>query len=246
MSRFMTRVLLLLMIAVPAAAAEPDWSAYDAILKAHVRQGSINGTPLNVVDYAAIAEDERFARVVDDVRNFDVRTLDGQAEHLAFYINAYNILTIQLILDHWPLESIRDIGGFFKGPWDIVMLENADGELTLDDIEHEIIRGFPEPRIHFAVNCASVGCPDLRDEPFTAGRLDEQLDDQTRRFFANEAKGFRVEDGDARVTKLLRWYDEDFDASGGIAAFVRRYVEAPFDDISANLPYDWQLNDAGD
>jgi len=244
----MRRILycLLLLPAAFAHAAEPDWSTYAAVLGAHVRQGSIDGTKLNVVDYEAIREDARFERVVRTVREFDVTRLDGEPEHLAFYINAYNVLTIELILDHWPVESIRDIGGLFSGPWDIVMLENADGELTLDDIEHEIIRDYPEPRIHFAVNCASVGCPDLRREPYVAARLDAQLDDQTRRFLGNREKGCRVEDGEARVSRIFGWYGEDFEAAGGVGAFVRRYVDEPFEDISANLPYDWQLNRADD
>ncbi len=239
MNRF--SLLILMVLSAPfSTASEPDWTLYGEILEAYVSPGEIDGTQLTVVDYVSVASDPRFAVVVDQVRSFDVTRLETEAEHLAFYINAYNILTIQLIIDHWPLESIRDIGNFFRGPWDIVMLENADGALTLDDIEHVIIRGYPEPRIHFAVNCASVGCPDLRREPYTVDRLDEQLDEQTRQFFANPAKGFRIERGDARVTKLLRWYDEDF--KDGIDVFVRRYVDADFDDISANLPYSWKLN----
>ncbi|MDZ7685225.1 MAG: DUF547 domain-containing protein [Gammaproteobacteria bacterium] len=240
----MKQVLKILMLVAPftAWAAEPDWSAYAAVLDAHVRPAAMDGTRANMVDYEAIRADARFNDVVRTVREFDVTVLDGQAEHLAFYINAYNILTIQLILDHWPVESIRDIGNIFKGPWDIVMLENADGDLTLDDIEHEIIRSYPEPRIHFAVNCASVGCPDLRREPYAAARLDAQLDAQTRAFLGNPAKGFRLEDGDARVSKIFRWYAEDFEAAGGIGGFVRNYAKATFNDVVPNLPYDWQLN----
>lgn len=238
--------LMSLLLIAPAGAAEPDWQHYAGVLADHVSPGEIDGTPLMVVDYEAMAADPRFAAAVEAVRTFDVTQLDGEAAHLAFYINAYNLLTIQLIVDHWPVDSIRDIGGFFSGPWDIVVLENADGELTLDDIEHGIIRSYPEPRIHFAVNCASVGCPDLRREPYTAAMLDQQLEEQSQLFFDNTARGFRVEDGDARVTKLLRWYREDFiDGADGIDTFVRRYVDDEFEDIDANLPYSWKLNAAG-
>ena len=101
--------LLLLAITSASGAASPDWDLYGEVLSAHVSAGEIGGTPLNIVDYEAVANDPRFTRVVEDIRAFDVRQLESASEHLAFYINAYNVLTIQLILDHWPVDSIRDI-----------------------------------------------------------------------------------------------------------------------------------------
>jgi hypothetical protein len=239
----MKRLATLILFFVPAIAlaTEPSWDLYAEILGRHVAPGEQDGVRLNLVDYDEVARDPGFAALVNQVRGFDVRSLESREEKLAFYINAYNILTIQLIVDHWPLESIRDIGNFFRGPWDIVMLENADGELTLDDIEHEIIRSLGEPRIHFAVNCASVSCPDLRAEPYTASRLDEQLEEQTRDFLANPGKGVTVEGNDLRVSKLFDWYEEDF---GDIAGFVREHKQGiEFKRIDGYLDYNWSLND---
>ncbi len=234
----MPKLILLLLVAPFAGAVEPDWSDYAAVLESHVRPGSAGGVTLNLVDYQAVAEDRRFGRAVATVRRFDVAALASDQEQLAFYINAYNILTVQLIIDHWPVASIRDIGSIFRGPWDIPML----GDLTLDEIEHEIIRSYGEPRIHFAVNCASISCPDLRTEPYTAGQLDHQLEDQTRRFLANPGKGLGWENGTARVSRIFRWYDEDFEEPAGVLGFVQRYTDKPIGQVRANLPYDWRLN----
>ncbi|XOV87056.1 MAG: DUF547 domain-containing protein [Pseudomonadota bacterium] len=231
---------ILICLSLPVFAAEPDWSRYDGLLAAFIEPGQIEGISVNRLDYQGIGQDPRFQALVAEIRAFDVRTLASREERLAFYINAYNLLTIQLILDEWPVDSIRDIGNIFRGPWDRTMLRNADGDLSLDDIEHRIIRPLGEPRIHFAVNCASVSCPDLRGELYTAGMLDAQLDEQTRIFLSQPGKGLVVDKGIARVSRIFRWYGDDFDDLPG---FIRRYVtDASFVKVSADLPYNWNLN----
>lgn len=236
---------ILLVAAMNAVGAEPDWTRYGAALDRHVRAGEVDGISANLVDYEGMASDPDFAAAVQAVRDFDVRRLESDAERLAFYINAYNVLTIQLIVDHWPVETIRDIGNFFRGPWDIVMLENAEGRLTLDNIEHDIIRSIPEPRIHFAVNCASISCPDLRLEPYRAAEIDAQLDEQTRTFIDQPGKGLRVDGGNARASKIFGWYREDFEAAGGVEAFIEQYSGRPLDGVTPSLPYNWDLNVVG-
>lgn len=238
----MFRFILFTMLASQSLAIEPDWSDYNALLSAYVMPGTKDGLQANLVDYQGIAEDERFNRVILGIQQFDVSLLESREETLAFYINAYNILTIDLIIDHQPLESIRDIGNFFRGPWDIVVLENADGRLTLDDIEHEIIRSFAEPRIHFAVNCASLSCPDLRREAYQAAKLDAQLEEQTRSFLTL-SKGLQNRGSLLRVSRIFDWYEEDFDSRGGVESFIRHYrPELEFDEADASLPYNWALN----
>ena len=181
--------------------------------------------------------------MVEQIRAFDVNELTSDDEKLAFYINAYNILTIQLILDNWPIKSIRDIGGLFKGPWDYVMLENADGKLTLDDIEHKIIRPLGDPRIHFAVNCASLSCPDLPMTSFKSATVRQQLEEGALRFFQHKGKGAYLKGNTLHVTKLLDWYGEDFDAGGGIEVFLRQYVPGvAFKKVDADIDYSWLLN----
>ncbi|MDA0978384.1 MAG: DUF547 domain-containing protein [Proteobacteria bacterium] len=240
-------LLLLIGWSIGVAAEEPDWRLYGELLQQYVVEGEINQIAANLVDYPGLSEDPRFHQVVKDIRGFDVSQLEGKAEELAFYINAYNLLTLQLIIDHWPVESIRDIGGFFKGPWDNIMLENAAGRLTLDDIEHGIIRSHGEPRIHFAVNCASLSCPDLRREPYQAALLDDQLADQTRQFLLNTRKGARLDGNRLHVSKLFDWYSEDFEASGGVGPFIRQQLEpatgqVSFTEVSPDLRYSWRVN----
>lgn len=246
LGRFVTRSLAIVFLSLawlPAQAVEPDWKIFDQILSKYVASGEKEGLTVNLVDYKGLSVDPGFAVVVEQIRNFDVSQLSTENEKLAFYINAYNILTIQLILDNWPTKSIRDIGGFFKGPWDYVMLVNGDGKLTLDDIEHKIIRSFGDPRIHFAVNCASLSCPDLPTEAFRAKTVREQLEKGAIKFFQHEGKGARLEGETLHVTKLLDWYSEDFDAGGGIEVFLKKYVpNVEFKDVETDIDYSWVLN----
>lgn len=239
------RNLFIFLVFLPAVALadSPDWSLYEELLSDYVRSGEKAGLDANLVDYPGLAADSRFETLVDKIRNFPVEDLDGDRETLAFYINAYNILTIRLVLDHWPVDSIKDIGGFFKGPWDMVVLKNADGKLTLDNIEHDIIRSIPEPLTHFAVNCASLSCPDLRLEPYQAGRLDQQLDDQARTFLQQSGKGLVVEGERIKVSSIFDWYEEDFESAGGVKEFVQEYrPDLRIDRVSGTLPYNWSLN----
>lgn len=234
---------LLMLVPLAATATAPDWTLYDELLVKYVTAGTRDGVEFNLVDYEGLADDPKFDSLVRGIRAFDPGRLEGTAEKLAFYINAYNILTIQLILDHWPVTSIKEIGGFFKGPWDVVMLENRDGSLTLDNIEHDIIRSLDEPRIHFAVNCASLSCPDLRREAYRAARLDAQLDDQSREFLAQEGKGILVDGTTVRVSSIFDWYEEDFEQRGGVRSFVQHYrPDLDIERVRANIPYDWSLN----
>ncbi|MEX0943243.1 MAG: DUF547 domain-containing protein [Pseudomonadales bacterium] len=224
-------------------AVEPDWQGYRQLLSEYVEPGVKDAIPLNLVNYQGLGSDPRFAALVSMVRNFDVGRLERREEKLAFYINAYNLLTIQLILDEWPVDSIRDIGNFLRGPWDRVMLQNADGNLTLDDIEHRVLRPLGEPRIHVAVNCASISCPDLRDEPYEAAKLDWQLDDQARKFLSQSGKGLSVEGDLARVSAIFGWYGEDFGGRPGVEVFLRKYAEPiDFKRIKTDLKYNWRLN----
>lgn len=173
-------------------------------------------------------------------------------QRLAFLINLYNAATIKLVVDNYPLKSIKDIGSFYKGPWDQPVVHVFGQTVTLNHIEHDIIRAkYDEPRAHFALVCASAGCPPLRAEAFDAARLNEQLDNQGRVFFAATAKN-RV-DAKASVlylSPIFKWFTRDFTSkSGSVEKFV-----APFfneDDKAAILSgklhmeytdYSWSLN----
>lgn len=183
-----------------------------------------------------------------------------EARRQAFLINAYNAHTLALISDA-PADtaSIRDLGGILRSPWKQPIAPLLGKTRTLDDIEHGLLRGargFSEPRIHFAVNCASVGCPALRPEAYTASRLDAQLDDQTRRFLRDRTRNRVASRHPLRLelSSIFDWYGKDFDTAGGVRAFLARYPgELGLDakEVQAlrrgegeldYLDYDWRLN----
>ena len=256
-------------VALGVEAAAPQgfdhaYGTYATILASHVRDGR--------VDYRGLAAD----RAALDAVTSGFGAVGGEAERawtreerLAFWINAYNLFTLQAIVDHYPIRagwftlgprnSIRQIAGV----WDRLTWRVAGRQFTLDDIEHRIIRPeFREPRIHFAVNCASIGCPPLRSEPYRAGSLGAQLDANARSFLASP-QGLRIDAGALVVTSILKWYGDDFvdrfgaDPPAGrtpTQAAILRVVEAFGPPAAATLArnpavrirfleYDWTLND---
>ncbi len=227
----------------PVMAAEPDWTAYAEVLAAHVAPAQLRGVKLNAVDYPALKADARFAAAVATVESWPLAKLESDAERLAFHLNAYNVLALKMVVDHWPLDSIKDVGSLLKPVWKrpAGMLDGKP--VTLDQIEHQVLRRMGEPRIHMAIVCASVSCPDLRAEPYTAATLDSQLDDQATRFLANTTKGLRQAGDTTHVSKIFDWFEDDFDAQGGVAGFIGHYHPLPAGtDIDADLPYDWTVN----
>lgn len=177
-------------------------------------------------------------------------------EQRAFWVNLYNALTVDLILRHYPVDSIRDIdispGLFADGPWDKALAEVEGAPLTLNDIEHRILRPiWDDPRLHYAVNCAAVGCPDLQARAFTAANT-EGLLDAAARSYINSARGVSVRDGRLKVSSIYAWFQEDF--GGGDAGIITHLMGYAAPDLRAMLgridrvfdhDYDWALNDAG-
>ena len=242
----MTAVFLasVLVFGAPVASAQDleaviDWSRWDAILHETVIDGR--------VDYGAIAADPGFTATVADIANADLAEADRESL-LAFSINAYNVLAVKGILDgHSPASSFGKLRFFFRDKYTV-----AGEELSLHAFEKEHIRTLDEPRIHFAIVCASASCPPLRSEAYLPQKLDEQLDDNARRFLNDSAKNrYDLDSGVARVSKILKWFSEDFEAAAGT---VQRYI-APFvddEEVAAALredrlklrylKYDWSLN----
>lgn len=174
------------------------------------------------------------------------------ADQLAFLCNVYNAATLRLIVDHYPVASIKDIGTLLKGPWDQPVVRLFGEVWTLDHLEHRVIRpGYAEPRIHVALVCAANGCPPLRAEPYVGARLDQQLADQARAFLADATKN-RVVAAERTVylSPIFDWYRRDFEqASGSVLAALAPYwpegTEAPGPSDGFRIrytDYDWSLN----
>ncbi len=169
-------------------------------------------------------------------------------ERLAYWINAYNAFTVQLIVRNYPCNSIKDLGGKvykINTPWDIKFIEIGGKKYDLNNIEHAMIRReFDESRIHFALNCASISCPPLRNEAYTAEKLDAQLTSQTATFIANKEQN-NLSSEKAQLSKIFSWYKGDFEKTGTWIDFVNRYSETKISEKTEIIfvDYNWGLNE---
>jgi hypothetical protein len=240
---FISMFIVLISLSAPVVSQEPGWSDYRAVLKQYVKPGIRNGVRVNLVDYSGIARDRRWQKVLRNLANYPEHRLRSTSERTAFYINAYNIMTIQLIVKNWPLKSIRDIGSVFSPVWKKKAGLVAGKRVSLSDIGQKRLRPLGDIRSYFALACGSTSCPDLRRQPYTARELHRQLDVQTRNFLNNRGKGLVRSRDQVRVSKLFSWFENDFNRSGGVRAFVKRYKAIPERiSVRANLPYHWSVN----
>ena len=231
-----------------------DFTAWDRLLETYVTQSPQGNT---LFDYAAVTEADKAALAGFLERQAAVPiSRHARPQQMAYWINLYNALTVQVVLEHFPVSTIRDIDispGFFSdGPWDKEVIRVEGEDLTLNDIEHRILRPiWMDPRIHYAVNCASIGCPDLRADSYRAEELDRQLDDAARRY-VNDPRGVSIEGGRVTVSKIYDWFYEDFGRNPeSLLMHLKRYAEP---ELARRLKeigeihdtdYDWDLNAAG-
>jgi len=263
------RVLAALVVAcgcLPAHAFDAAYSQWDELLHRHVK--ALPGGNASRVDYAAIARERAsFDAVLADLQSVTRAQFEGWSKPAqeAFLINAYNAFTIAKILARYPnLRSIRDFGSVFGNPWKDRFFRLLGEERSLDDIEHGMLRKegvYDEPRVHFAVVCASIGCPMLRNEAFTPARLEEQLEDGMRRFLSDRSRNrYDPAQGRLEVSRIFDWYGKDFEhgwhgftsVKATLARYASQLADRPEDRarVSAQaadvafLEYDWALNDA--
>jgi hypothetical protein len=269
----------LLGAAVGAAAWLQPWSvqaqasgfdhahaAWTALLRRHVRL--LRGGQATQVAYAGFRTDRAALKAyLDSLSAVTPSTFAGwtRAERQAFLINAYNAFTVELILTKYPeLKSIKDLGSLLSSPWKPKWIALLGAMVSLDDIEHAMLRrrgDYDDPRVHFVVNCASIGCPALREEAFVAARLDAQMDEQALRFMSDRTRNrFNPQRGRLELSRIFDWYGEDFRLGHrgivSLAAFAASYADVLADAAAdrerirtgradiAFLDYDWALNDA--
>ncbi len=228
-----------------------DFSDWDALVKKYVAPRTLEGVPLNAVDYVRLKKDPAFSALASRLGSFHLEDLKSRESKLAFWINVYNILAAKMIIDHFPLESIKDVGNIFKSVWKRPAGMVGGEERTLNDIEHEILRKMDDPRIHVAIVCASISCPDLRREAYTDDKLNEQLDDQMRKFLQSREKGMKLDEKKNQVflSSIFKWFETDFESRGGVLKFIEPYVTLEERQVLKNaqikisyLDYNWNLN----
>jgi len=217
-------------------------SLFGELLKKYVVDGKVN--------YAGFqSEEDKLDQYLELLQSIDPNDL-SRKEQFAFYTNVYNAWTIKLILSKYPdIESIKELGIFNTGPWKKKVVQLSNQKVSLDHIEHDILRPrFRDPRVHFAINCAAKSCPPLRSEPFQAEKLDQQLDDSTRAFI-NNPESYRLEGGYLHVSRIFKWFSEDFNDDA--LSFFLKYADAELKEkLEAEqqkieikyLAYDWSLN----
>lgn len=240
-----------------------DWQPYADFLGKYVED---DPDGLNEVRYADVTDADHQA-LKDMIARWtarDVKALTAP-QKFAFYTNLYNALTLDVVLDHYPVDSIRDIqieqpdqglfaslsSAFDIGPWSADLVTIDGTELSLDEIEHSILRPMGDERVHYAVNCASIGCPDLKATPFMAETLDADLDAAARNYINSDRGLRRSETGNLLASKIFDWYAGDFGGADNIVSYMATYAEGEraewlnaADAKIAGYRYDWDLNDA--
>ena len=243
--------ILAFLVPGSALAQVPDFADWDALLKKYVAPETIDGVRLNAVNYGKLKTDPAFSRLVNGLKSFSPAQLKKHEEKLAFWINVYNVFAVKMVTDNYPLKSIKDVGSLFKSVWKRNAGIVGGKDYTLNAIEHKILRKMNEPRIHVAIVCASVSCPDLATDVYKADRLSEQLDVQMKKFLANPGKGMRVGTEGKKVflSKIFDWFEDDFEPRGGVLKFIRLYVSPKdrqaLDNSSLRvsyMDYNWGVN----
>jgi hypothetical protein len=235
-------MVMLLFGAQAMAAGDIDNRLYADLLKKHVKNEKVN--------YDGFKTDEaQLDSYLAILSHTDVKSLSRNSR-FAFYINAYNAFTIKLVLTKYPgINSIKEIGSFFSNPWNIKFISLQGKTISLDHIEHDILRPiFKDPRIHFAINCASKSCPRLRKEPYEGDILDDQLNDQARDFI-NDKRHMYITGDTLYISKIFKWFEADF--SDNPLLFIKTHafgelkerLNTPGKPLKINyLNYDWTLN----
>lgn len=251
--------------AAPEADLWPRWQAHNSesqkaiahqpwetFLKRYVK-ASPDG--VHLVDYQGVTAQDRqqLASYLESLQALPVSDY-SRPEQFAFWVNLYNARTVQLILEHYPVDSIRDIsfGWFSFGPWDEKLLTVEGEKLSLNDVEHRILRPiWKDNRIHYAVNCASMGCPNLALVPFTAANT-ESLLEQSARDYINHPRGVTVKGSDITASKIYDWYAVDFGGSeNSLVGHFLQYAAPPLQEklraagnkADWDYRYDWSLNE---
>lgn len=226
-----TAVATSVLLASMASYADFNHSTWDSLLSKNVTM--TNGGKASVVNYSGMKADQsKLDSYMAATSKVSQSEFNGWSkdEQLAFLINVYNAGTVELVVTKYPgIKSIKDIGGVFGSPWKQNFISLLGKTRSLDDIEHNLIRGskrYNEPRIHFAVNCASIGCPALLNDAFTASKLDKQLEQVTSKFLADSSRN-RLKGSTLEVSPIFKWYKEDFESNwrgtNDLEGFLGRY-----------------------
>ncbi|KYG81441.1 hypothetical protein MB14_12660 [Roseivirga ehrenbergii] len=223
----------------------PSHQVWDELLKEYVNE-------YGFIDYKGIiSEKVKFESYLELLSNNPPANSWNKSEKLAYWINVYNAFTVKLIIDNYPIESIKDLNPTLSIPtvhtvWTKDFFKIGEEDFNLDRVEHKILRvEFEEPRIHFAINCASFSCPVLRPEAFKAEKIERQLEEQARAFI-NDSQRNKITKDKVELSKIFSWFGGDFKKDQSLIQFLNKYSEVKINDNAAVdfMDYQWSLNDA--
>ncbi|HLV15575.1 MAG TPA: DUF547 domain-containing protein [Xanthomarina sp.] len=229
---FMLWLLLFPILQVEAQTV--NYGAWNSFLKKHVNSyGEVN--------YQAIKTDQKSLVVsLETFMKNEPNETWSKNETLAYWINAYNAFTIKLISDNYPIKSIKDI----KNPWDLEFIQIGNKNLSLNEIEHDILRKLSEPRIHFAIVCASKSCPKLLNEAYIPSKLDLQLTVATEEFLSDKSRN-SISQEHLKLSKIFKWFTGDFTQNGSLIDFLNLYTDVKISQKAKKTynDYSWELNE---
>lgn len=273
---FKTRILFLLMFAVFIGLAIKAYRVYQTVLpipiqywnESNEQNNSVvnhqlwqeiltnylvinNETQTRRFNYGEVsaADKSKLANYLTSMQAIDPRQLN-KTEQFVFWVNLYNALTVNLVLKNYPLDSIRSIGDGITGPWNMELAVVADKAISLNKIEHGILRSlWQEPRVHYVINCASIGCPDLLENALTSHNIEQQLNAAAKHFI-NQNKAVSLNNNLLTLSSIYDWFGEDFgDTQQALINHLSQYAKPPLKDKllafdgDVNFTYNWELND---
>ncbi len=225
---------IVLFFGFTATSQKVNHALFDVVLSEYVSE---NGS----VNYAKLSENKKqlHAYLNELVKN-SPKTTWAKEEKLAYWINAYNAFTLKVVIDNYPIKSIKDIDNV----WHKKFIPINGNLISLHYIEHTVLRNLNEPRIHFAINCASASCPKLLTTAYLPEKIYQQLDFATKAFITDTSKN-NITATQLKLSKIFKWYKNDFDVAGGVVTFIQKYSDIEISDAVkiSYLPYDWQLNE---
>jgi hypothetical protein len=214
--------------------SQPDHKQWSHVLTTYV-------TPEGLVNYSQLKKNSsELNKYLNQLKQYQPDESWSKQETMAYWINAYNAYTIKLILEYYPVRSIKDI----KKPWNQKFIPYDNGLISLHEIEHDILRRMGDPRIHFAIVCASKSCPNLKNEAFEADLLESQLNESTLTFLMDPEKN-SYSDSAIDISKIFKWFSKDFKADGGVISFINSHLNSAIKDSTpiSYKPYSWSLNE---
>jgi hypothetical protein len=229
----MKKLLLVLLVSVTGFSQNFDYKNYNSFLKKYVSNaGNVNYDKIK-------ANKAELDGLITQFESAEPSSKWSKNDKLAYYINQYNIYTVKVIIDNYPTKSIKDI----NGAWDKKIVPSGKNKISLADLENKILRKMDEPRIHFAINCASFSCPNLSNEAFEPATLDKQLEAATKSFINDNSKN-TITAKEIKLSEIFNWFSGDFKNGGSVIDFLNKYSNVKIDKSAKTkyLNYNWSLN----